>query len=64
MREQGLQLIYPPLFPLLIAAQNVLGIPADMAGRLISAIAGAFFVPVAFLLAYLLYGLRVLASRL
>jgi len=52
MREQGLQLIYPPLFPLLIAAQNVLGIPADMAGRLISAIAGAFFVPVAFLLAY------------
>jgi len=59
VREQGLQLIYPPLFPLLIAAQNVLGIPADLAGRLISAIAGAFFVPVAFLLAYRLYGLRV-----
>jgi hypothetical protein len=59
MREQGLQLIYPPLFPLLIAAQNVLGIPADIAGRLISAIAGAFFVPVAFLLANRLYGLRV-----
>jgi 4-amino-4-deoxy-L-arabinose transferase-like glycosyltransferase len=59
MREQGLQLIYPPLFPLLIAGQNMLGVPADIAGRLISAVAGAFFVPVAFLLANRLYGPRV-----
>jgi len=59
IREQGLQLIYPPLFPLLIALQNSLGIPADLAGRLISAVASAAFVPLAFLLAYRLYGIRV-----
>lgn len=59
MREQGLQLIYPPLFPLLIAGENMLGVPADIAGRLISVVAGAFFVLVAFLLANRLYGLRV-----
>src|SRR5579872_785998 len=43
IREQGLQLLYPPLFPLLIAAQNVIGVPADIAGRIISALAGAAF---------------------
>lgn len=58
IREQGLQLLYPPLFPLLIAAQNVVGIPADIAGRIISALAGAAFVLVAFLLADRLYGPR------
>jgi 4-amino-4-deoxy-L-arabinose transferase-like glycosyltransferase len=59
IREQGLQLIYPPLFPLLIAAQNFIGVPADIAGRLISALAGAAFVLIAFFLAYRLYGIRV-----
>jgi 4-amino-4-deoxy-L-arabinose transferase-like glycosyltransferase len=59
IREQGAQLLYPPLYPLLIAGGNAVGLRSELVGRLISAFAGAAFVLVAFGLARRLYSLRV-----
>ncbi|MBS0366400.1 MAG: glycosyltransferase family 39 protein [Proteobacteria bacterium] len=41
LNELGLELIYPPLYPLLIAAGIHAGLGAEYAGRLVSFVAGA-----------------------
>jgi len=56
MREVGLQLLYPPLYPVLIAGGVSCGLSTEFAGRLISLIFGSFLPVVVCLLARRLYG--------
>ena len=56
---EGTQLIFPPLFPLLIAAVSYLVGSAEIAGRVISVTAGACVVVPAYLIGKWLYGERV-----
>jgi 4-amino-4-deoxy-L-arabinose transferase-like glycosyltransferase len=58
IRERGLQLLYPPLYPLLTATGIKLGCSPERAGRLVSLLAGICFPLLAFFAAGYLYGRR------
>ena len=61
MREQGLQLFYPPLYPLLIAAGTWVVRSAELAGRLTSLVFGTLMVLPMWSLARRAAGARVAA---
>lgn len=52
-------LVYPPLFPLLIAAMSFVKVQSDIAGRLVSTIFGTLLVLPVFFIALHLYGRKV-----
>jgi len=58
LREAGLQLLYPPLYPCLIAAGTWLGLTPETAGRSASLIFGSVFPLLALALGRRLYGER------
>lgn len=59
MFNNGIQLNFPPLFPLLIAAVSYIVPSTEIAVRLISAVLGAMFVVPMFFLAKRIYGAKV-----
>jgi 4-amino-4-deoxy-L-arabinose transferase-like glycosyltransferase len=56
LREAGLQLLYPPLYPALIAVGVKLGLASEAAGRLVSVIAGSWLPVIVCLLARRIHG--------
>jgi len=56
---EGPELMFPPLFPVLLALGSLFTGSVDSAARLIPLLAGVLLVPTAFALARLMYGLRV-----
>lgn len=58
IREAGLQILYPPLYPASIALGVRAGLPAETAGRLVSLLFGSVFPLLALALARALYGER------
>jgi 4-amino-4-deoxy-L-arabinose transferase-like glycosyltransferase len=55
----GNQLVFPPLFPFLIAAVSFLTGDAEAAGRVVSVIAGSLVVVPVYLIAHKMYGERI-----
>ncbi len=58
-REEGPQVLFPPLFPLLIAAVSVITGHTDLAGRLVSAVLGTGLVLAVFLVTDRIHGRKV-----
>jgi 4-amino-4-deoxy-L-arabinose transferase-like glycosyltransferase len=58
LRENGTQLLYPPLYPLAIAAGVELGMRSEAAARLVSLLAGIALPLIVFAVASRLYGRR------
>ncbi len=59
MYARGLQLIYPPLYPLLIAGVHILGPHVELAARLVSLLFGSLLVVPVLLISRFMYGQRV-----
>ena len=59
MHAWGVQLLYPPLFPLLIAGVHLMGPNVELAARLVSLFFGSLLVIPVFLIAEGMYGQRV-----